>query len=252
MTNLLTQADRPGKADVIETDIEYGPVTAWSFSTMKSFKECKYRVYLQKVKKLKEESGPAAERGTRIHQEAEDYVCGKIPTLSSDLKAFEDVEGAFAKLKQAFDEGRVSLEGEWAYTIHWEPTEWLANDCWVRIKLDAFERIDETSGRVIDYKTGKRVGNEISHGQQGLLYAIGTFLKYPELEFLEVEFWYTDQKEISRKTYTRDQAMTFFPGWHRQGVELTTEKEFDPTPSQHACRWCSFGKGEYPDCHYGV
>ena len=42
-------------------------------------------------------------------------------------------------------------------------------------KLDAYVKEDDTSARVIDYKTGKRFGNEIGHSQQCLLYAIAAF-----------------------------------------------------------------------------
>lgn len=243
---------RSGAPDAIETDIKLGPVPAWSFSVLKKFSECKYRVYIEKVKKIPEPSGEAADRGTRIHQEAEDYVKGKLDKLPKDLEAFEKVHGDFAKLKQQFDDGMVSLEGEWAFTINWEKTGWVMGDTWARIKLDAFVTIDERSGKVIDYKTGKRIGNEISHGEQGLLYAIAAFFMYPDMEFIEVEFWYTDQKEKTKKSYTRDQAMAFWPGWHKRGVEMTTETEFDPTPSTHACRFCHYKKGEHPECRYGV
>lgn len=250
--NNLTSDERPGKPDIMETDVELGPVPAWSFSTLKNFSECKYRIYLNKVKKLQEPSGEAAERGTRIHNEAEDFVKGKLDVMPKDLQAYEEVFGDFKALKQSFNDGKVSLEGEWAFTIEWKKTGWVMGDTWARIKLDAFEHYDETSGKVIDYKTGKKMGNEISHGEQGMLYAIAAFFFHPELEFVDVEFWYTDQKEKTKKSYTREQAMKFWPGWHKRGVAMTTETEFDPTPSTYACRWCHFKKGTHPECRYGI
>ena len=39
----------------------------------------------------------------------------------------------------------------------------MAKDVWARIKLDAIVHEDETSARVIDYKTGRQFGNEIAH-----------------------------------------------------------------------------------------
>jgi len=94
---------------------------------------------------------------------------------------------------------------------------------WARIKLDALVHQDEQSARVIDYKTGKKWGNEISHSQQALLYAIGTFLRYPDLEFV-----------------------------NSRAVKMTTETEFNPTPSKSSCRWCSYRQGDDPQCQWGV
>ena len=104
----------------------------------------------------------------------------------------------------------------------------------------------------INYKTGKKFGNEISHSQQGLLYAIGTFFRYPELEYVQVEFWYLDKGETTKKQYTREQAMQFAPGWHSRALVMTTATDFDPTPSKDSCRWCSYRKGDHPECHWGV
>jgi len=85
-----------------------------------------------------------------------------------------------------------------------------------------------------------------------LLYAIGTFFRYPHLEFVQTEFWYLDHGETTTKHYTRDQAMLFAPAYHRRAIKMTTETEFNPTPSKDNCRWCSFRKGDDPECTWGV
>lgn len=244
----MTQAERPD-LDKVTGPVELGPVKAWSYSALKVFEECPYRTYISRVKRIKEEAGPAATRGSEIHQQAEDYVRGTIADIPNTLKKFES---SFKTLKDLFADAKVELEGEWAYTIDWEPTQWMAPDCWARIKLDAMVHEDKTSARVIDYKTGKRWGNEIAHGQQALIYAIGAFLRYPDLEFVQTELWYLDKDDTSRKDYTRDQAMAFFPKLHDRAVRMTTETDFTPTPSKSSCRWCSFRKGDNPECVWGV
>ena len=66
----LTQPTRPDLINVIETtdDVELGLVPAWSHSALKVFESCAYKTYLAKVKRIKEDFGPAAARGTEIHQ----------------------------------------------------------------------------------------------------------------------------------------------------------------------------------------
>lgn len=237
------------KLKEIETDITFGPVSAWSYSALKVFEECPYRTYISRVKRIPEPSSPAADRGSEIHQQAEDYVAGKLDAFPSTLAKFTD---EFKVLFDLYAEGKVELEGEWAYTIDWQTTGWLADDCWARIKLDAFVREDETSARVIDYKTGKKFGNEIGHGQQCLLYAIGAFVREPALQLVQTELWYLDKGETTIKSFNREEAMLFMPRFHERAVVMTTETDFEPKPSPNNCRWCSYRKGEYPECNWGV
>lgn len=242
---------RPGPALSLENNIELGPIPAWSYSSLGTFEDCAYRSFIEKVKKIPQPQGEAAARGEIVHKAAEDYVQQKIDKIIPELKNHTD---GLNELRRLFVEGAVSVEGEWAYTIDWAVTQWMAPDCWARIKLDVFVKTSPTTGRIIDYKTGKKFGNEIKHGQQGLLYAIGAFMRDPELEYVEVEFWYTDLalKESTKKSYTRTQALMMLPGFHKRGVKMTTEREFNPTPSKQACRWCHYGKGEHPECRYGI
>lgn len=250
MVELISQ-ERPDqdKVDRLETDLELGLVRAWSYSALKVFEECPYRTYISRVKKIPEPSSPAADRGSEIHQQAEDYVKGILDPFPSTLAKFKD---DFAVLRSLFDEGKVELEGEWAYTVDWQKTGWMSPDCWARIKLDAFVREDETSARVIDYKTGKKFGNEISHGQQCLLYAIGAFVREPELQHVQTELWYIDKGETTIKSFNRAEAMLFMPQFHKRAVVMTTETDFEPKPSPNNCRWCSYRKGDYPECKWGV
>ena len=247
----LVSNERPGPPIQLDKDFELGLVKAWSYSTVTTFEECAYRVYIGKVKKIPEPSGEAADRGTAVHKAAEDYVQGKTDELIPELK---NHRAWLDDLRKDFPTGSVSVEGEWAYTIDWEKTGWMDANCWARIKLDVFVKNSPTTGRVIDYKTGKKFGNEIKHGQQGLLYAIGAFMRDPELEYVDVEFWYTDLplKESTKKSYTRAQALMFMPSFHKRGVKMTTETEFNPNPSKMNCKWCTFGKGEHPECRYGI
>ena len=247
----LTQSKRPDLISTVEVteDIELGYIPAWSYSTLKTFESCAYRSYIAKVKKVQEDFGPAAARGTEIHKQAEDYVAGALGELPDTLKKFTS---QFKNLRELFVDAKVELEGDWGFTRSWEPCGWLAPDVWGRIKLDAFVHETETSARVIDYKTGKQFGNEISHSQQALTYAIGSFMRYPELESANTEIWYLDHGTTMEQTYTRDEAMVFMPTLHERAIAMTTATKFPPNPSKQNCRWCSFKNGEHPICEWGM
>jgi len=247
----LTQDTRPDIESITEpeTPKELGLIPAWSHSTLKTFEACAYRSYIAKVKRIQEDWGPAAKRGSTIHKQAEDYVCDKIAELPESLKKFES---EFTLLKHQFKEGNVELEGEWGFTIEWEPCGWMAPDVWGRIKLDAILHETDTSARVIDHKTGRMFGNEISHAQQALTYAIGSFFRFPKLQHVQTELWYLDHGEVTRQAYTRDEAMVFMPSLHGRAITMTTATNFPPNPSRNTCRWCTYKKGENPPCQWGV
>lgn len=248
---IMTQEKR---ADIIPFAVPetLGDVRAWSYSALKVFEECPYRTYISKVKGVREPSNPAADRGTQIHNYAEEFVDGRLGTLPDSLKKFE---AKFLELRELYIQAKVELEGDWAFTLEWEPTAWVGKDTWARIKLDALVHQSEESARVIDYKTGRKWGNEMAHGQQGLLYAIATFFRYPKIQFVQTEFWYLDKNEITKKQFTRAEAMLFAPGFHHRGVKMTTCTDFEPTPSASSCKWCKFKEpiGDDPaQCTWGV
>ena len=126
---------------------KFGQIPTWSFSGLKVFEECAFRSFLSKVQKIPEPTNPAASRGTKIHEEAEAYVKGELGEMPETLKKFED---DFDQLRTFYAEAKVELEGEWGFTLDWEPTAWVGKDTWARVKLDAIVFEDDSSVRVID------------------------------------------------------------------------------------------------------
>ncbi len=227
---------KPGTSPAIVEEVKIPPVKSWSISKLKTFEKCPYAVYLGDVMKVADSGDTtAADRGTQIHTLAEDFVKGEIADLPTQLKKFEF---KFQVLKDQFAEGLVSVEGEWGFDRDWEPTSWFAKETWGRAKLDAFITFDETCGKVIDHKTGKKYGNEISHNSQGSVYAVAAFMRFPAMQYIETEFWYLDHGLTLENSYTRNQAMLLLPRITARAEKLTTCVDFKPKPSQMNCRFC--------------
>jgi ATP-dependent helicase/DNAse subunit B len=74
----LTQDKSAENLTEFEKPETLGEVRSWSYSALKVYEECPYRTYISRVKGIKEPSGAAADRGTQIHQYAEDYVNGTM------------------------------------------------------------------------------------------------------------------------------------------------------------------------------
>jgi ATP-dependent helicase/DNAse subunit B len=98
----LTQSTRPDSEDGLLKPEKFGPVPTWSYSALKTFEECPYRTYIQRVKKIPEPPSPAADRGTAIHKLAEEFVKGEIGELPAELNKFED---EFHELRTLFANG---------------------------------------------------------------------------------------------------------------------------------------------------
>lgn len=227
------EAERQAVVDLRTAPL--GPVSAWSMSRLFDFESCPHSVYLAKVVKAPTPSGAAAERGTQVHEQIEGYIQGLHADITKEIQTFR---GLYDKLREEFAEGRVEVEGDWGFDRNWGVTRWSAKDCWARMKLDALWHQSDTSALIVDHKTGRKFGNELKHNQQGMGYAIAAFARYPELEFVEVQFAYVDKAEELKGSYTRKQAELLRPMLTERADRMTTCTDFQPKPSFSACRWC--------------
>lgn len=225
-----------------------GSVDTWSYSTIKKFEECPYSVYLSKVEKMPRAESNAADRGTRIHQEAEDYLIGNDDKLPESLSKFTT---DFEMLRGMYNEGIVEVEEDWGFTREWNICEWEDDDIWGKMKLDSFINFPDDCATVIDFKTGRKFGNEIKHTDQGIFYTVGAFMRYPqEVNAVQVEFWYLDKGVKLVKYYTREEGTYLIRNVERRATALTTATTFEPTPSKETCRWCDHNIND--NCDFAV
>lgn len=229
-------------------------INSWSHSRLGDFEKCKFLCWLKHDQKIPEpertlrpgQTEHANDRGSRIHDSAERYVRGEV-NLIPELKSFAP---EFSRLWELFKRGSVSLEGEWGMDRNWEPAPWKT--AWHRSKLDALVHLSPEEAVVIDYKSGKRYGNEIKHGEQTQLYALNTALRYPLLEKITTELWYTDVDELYRVVYTRDQALRFRASWDKRGNAMTSCEDWPANPNVFSCKWCPYGPWGTDHCKVGV
>lgn len=222
------------------------PVKAWSYSTYNNFQRCPHRVYREKVLRdprpelviPEGKTEHPMERGSRVHEAAELYMKEGLE-LIPELERFRENFETMRELQNCEDV-IFCIEEDWAYREDWQPTGWHSEDCWLRMKVDML-MIRNDEAILIDYKTGRRHGNEISHMTQAQLYQLGTFIRYPELEHVTVEFWYTDIGELTQADFRRGFGMQFQPLFTQKGQQVTNAINFDPKPSAFACKYCPYG-----------
>lgn len=232
----------------------------------------------------------ANDRGTRIHQSCEDYVTGASPLLAPE--ADKHFGPQIDLLRTIFKDGLVSVEGEWGMDAGWEPCSWDGDwveiqdpadldlpiikarklpdravlgslykvgkthyrwvPPWLRLKLDAMVMHDDVTATVIDFKTGRKYGNEIKHAEQLQLYQLSTFMRYPQLQTVFAELWYLDQDEITSVKYSRTAGLRFRDKFTKRADVLLTCDDYPPNPNRFTCRWCMYGPWGSNDCPEGV
>lgn len=219
-----------------------GPIKAWSPSTLILFETCNYALFLKAVRKLAQEQSTAGDRGTKLHELAEQYVRGDTDVIGKDLVK---ITGALNHCRAAYAEGKVQVEEEWGFTKLWEPCDWHDKNVWGRVKLDIFLLECPTSAEIIDWKSGKKFGNETKHNLQGMIYAIAAFTRYPMLEFVKTTFEYIGTGDSMKNTYTRDIVMNVLkPRITNRALLITSTTDFLPRPSQKNCKYC------FKECEY--
>lgn len=249
MTLPFISEDRPD----IGNDKQSGLVKAWSFTALMKFLECPYQIYLKQVLKVKGRPRPdQANRGEELHNTIETFIKGGLEKLPSSIKNHRD---KIMWLQHLYSKGVVRIEEDWGFTVDWESTGWYDEDIWARIKLDAMEFESEESAEIIDWKSGKKFGNEAKHKRQGQLYAIGAFIKFPKLQFTKVTFRYIDlgTDNILTSNYSREQAMRMFKKWNENAIDMTTTTDFKAKPTSFNCIYCDYNQPDSEHlCPYGV
>lgn len=217
-------------------------IRSWSYSRLLDFEACPLMAKFKILDCIPEPERPlppgktehANDRGTRVHNECELYVRGEGP-LPQEARYFED---EFKSLAAKFKKGMVSLEGEWGFDKQWQPVDWKL--AWLRVKLDANVHLSGTHTAVIDYKTGKKFGNEIKHGEQLQMYALAVFLRYPQVEHVTAELWYLDVNDLTRLDVARPIGLRQLKPFDKRGRKMTEATEFPANPNAHSCRYCPY------------
>lgn len=230
-------------------------ISSWSHSKLGDFEKCKFLAWLkhdQKIPEPERELKPgqtehANDRGTRIHNHAEGFVNG---TLAAQIPEMRHFAHEFNHLRSLHKSGLVSLEGEWGVDKNWAVAPWRT--AWHRSKVDAIVLPNKYTAIVIDYKSGRRFGNEVKHAEQTQLYALNAVLRYPDIEEVTTELWYLDQDELTSATFTRAQILRFRPGFDRRGHAITSCVDFPANPNKFSCKWCQYGPWNGGQCQEGV
>ncbi|MBT9153361.1 MAG: hypothetical protein DDT39_00018 [Firmicutes bacterium] len=228
---------------------------SWSFSALMTYEQCALRFKLKRIDKLPEPPLPPdnpLERGSRVHDNFDNFVKGKTNVLSSEPKAVNTFEKLLAHNRELYAANLATAEeawyfdGDWNETNTWEGAKMMA-------KLD-FAALDKSNNYVVvvDYKTGKPDYKVVEHIQQLQFYAALTALKYEWANQIVAELWYVDAGAVRSVEWTREQALAFVGRFDARAQRIYNDRFFRANPSKITCRYCPYSPRGTGACPVGV
>ena len=217
-------------------------ITAWSYSRLRTYKQCPQLAKFKFIDKLPEPSSVALDRGNEVHKLLEQFVKGEIKTLPKDLKRNR---AAMMDYRKRYPKGKIHCEEEWCFNAKWESTGWFDADAWCRVKMD----LCEDTGRVVvgvDYKTGKYRPGE--YNGQLLQYCASMLLKFPDAEEARAELMFFDVDAPPVQLRLKRQFLQQTLDKLNAEVEpMLNDTRFAPMPGP-LCKWCNFSKEKGGPC----
>jgi CRISPR/Cas system-associated exonuclease Cas4 (RecB family) len=211
---------------------------AHSYSAIKLYEQCPSKYKFNRIDRLFEPSGPAAERGTSIHSELENILNGSLMLLSDPIMHLSDKLEDWIKLK-------ALPELKFAVDHAWQQVDYTAPAAMFRGIIDLYiEQGDEAT--VLDFKTGK----DRDYSDQVTVYAAVILATKPHIKKVNLVIEFIDLKKTT--TYspiTRDQLSDLKTLISGRIALIVQDSIFAPNPSG-LCRFCHFRKSNGGPCKW--
>lgn len=221
-------------------------ITSWSPSRWSEYRTCPASVKYKHIDGLPcGERHPSAEKGDRIHQEIQDYICGWRPSL--ETKIHPNVLEWIEWLKAEYKEGRVKTEQKIGINKDWKVTGYFAPDTWLRTKIDA-SHVQPSKLIIFDWKTGKYKKSR-DYDDALEIYGLSGLVLYPEIDEVRSFLMFTGTGEIDESLVLKEEFDPSINKWNDNTHNLFTDTLWPTNPGQH-CRWCPFSKNVGGPCAY--
>jgi hypothetical protein len=217
-------------------------MTAWSYSSIKTFDQCpKKYFHLKVVKDIKDTPGEAAVYGTDFHEAAELRIKNGTP-VPPKFKRYADVVETLAAFPgQKYTELKLGVR---VTGTGYEPCGFFDKDVWWRGIVDLLIVNGETA-HMIDYKTGKNA--KYADMKQLDLMAGAVFVHYPNVKKIKSGLAYVVSNEFPKKNHVAEQRDEYLSVFDKQLDQLETAMQngvWNPK-SGPLCGWCPVVKCEH-------
>lgn len=206
---------------------------SFSHTSLKDFNNCPLSFYHKRIlKDVVFVQGDAAKWGEEVHKHFEDRIKLGTP-LPFTLDSYEPM---LAK----FDGKRHEVELQMAINEKLEPTEWFAEDAWLRGIADVMVWLSDTEVWIGDWKTGKRRVDF----EQLELFSLLTFQHYPDVQKCTTSFIWTKDKKMDTEVFERSKSNEMWGRVMNRIRRVYKAQESDNWPAKPSglCGWCDVKK----------
>ena len=241
---LLHRAAKNGRLDAgadSNTHDRNGLILVHSPSAVKLYKDCPHKYMRLKVKKdMEDETGPAGERGKRIHDALRSYIEGRVPAVEADVEEVEMLWRGSEIVDGMKRERNVQAELRVGLDRNLEGTDFFSSRVWMRGVIDMLA-LGKSEAEIIDWKTGKRRFDRF----QADFYAMAVFALFPDVQRITVVYvwlklWLkaaTRDRALDQLVYTRDEMPKLGKRLIRAAKPIEQDETWEKQPGP-LCRWC--------------
>jgi len=207
-------------------------MTAWSYSSIKTFDQCpKKYFHLKVVKDVKDEAGEAADYGTAVHEAAELFVTNGTP-IPEKFAFMRPIVEPLAK-KQGTKYAEIKLGVSKAL----EPRGFFAKDVWYRGIADLLI-VNGSNAWLVDYKTGKNA--KYADIKQLDLLAGAVFVHFPKVDTISSALLYVVSQDMPRKIHHRQHLLEYMGVFNEQldRLDAAMENGVFNAKTSPLCGWC--------------
>ena len=210
-------------------------MTAWSYSSIKTFDQCPKKYYHIKVAKdVKDEGNEASRYGNDAHAAAEEYIKNgtPIPDAYAIMRPAVETLAKFPGTKHTELKLGVRKTAD-----GFEPCDFFAKDVWYRGIVDLLI-VDGCEAHMIDSKTGKNA--KYADMKQLDLRAAAVFVHFPDVLKVKSGLAFVVPNEFIKKRHVRSQLNEYFSVFDDQLYMLEQAEEHDiwNAKSSGLCPWC--------------
>jgi hypothetical protein len=210
-------------------------MTAWSYSSLKTFQQCPKKYYHLKVAKdIKDDGSEATIYGQEIHKAAEDFVKDGTPIpekfafIKPVVEALNRIEG---EKHTEIQLGVTNNGGKLA------PCGFFDKGVWYRGIADLLI-INGDEGFLVDYKSSKNA--KYADLKQLDLLAAAVFLHYPEVTKLKSALLFVVSNEFVNKEHNSQHKLAYFEHvrYDLERLETAMKTGVWNAVSGPLCGWC--------------
>jgi CRISPR/Cas system-associated exonuclease Cas4 (RecB family) len=225
-----------------------------SFSLWSTYHQCPFKYKQKYLLGVKEPfSGPAAERGTKIHLMIEEYIknykqvmpwdeAGGAPGVPK-LGHEHPMTGVLQRYRN-WPNGMRHVERKFGFDIDWYPYP-ADNDDTAYVAVFDIAAVANGVVEIGEWKSGKPYP---SHFDQRTFYGLAGLKLWPHAHKVQVTTYYADMtSEAKRITLTPDNERELQDTWESRRETIANDRIMAPRPNEK-CNWCFYRKSNKGNC----